>query len=108
LPAEELAGAIAAADAVVLPFLQGGGEWNTSIHGAQAQGTLVVTTSTVRYGFDTATNTYFATPGDIPAMRSALEQYIGNKLTIAKAPVGESWRTIATAHLDLYRTLCAA
>jgi glycosyltransferase involved in cell wall biosynthesis len=108
LPAEELSCVIAAADAVVLPFLGGGGEWNTSIHGAQAQGTFVVTTSTQRHGFDAEANTYFAAPGDVVAMRAALERHIGRKLANANDPIRESWQAISAAHLDLYRTLCAA
>jgi glycosyltransferase involved in cell wall biosynthesis len=108
LPAEEVGRVIAAADAVVLPFLGGGGEWNTSIHGAQAQGTFVLTTSAERHGFDAETNTYFARPSDVAAMRAALEQYIGRKLATVSESVGQSWQTISAAHLDLYRTMCAA
>jgi glycosyltransferase involved in cell wall biosynthesis len=106
LPAEEVGRVMAAADAVVLPFLGGGGEWNTSIHGAQAQGTFVLTTSAERHGFDAGTNTYFAPPGDVVAMRAALERHIGRKLADANEPIMQTWRTISAAHLDLYRTLC--
>ena len=43
-PAEDVADILAAVDGVVLPFLDGGGPWNSSIHAATAQGTPVVTT----------------------------------------------------------------
>jgi glycosyltransferase involved in cell wall biosynthesis len=45
---EELANLLAVADAVVLPFKDGAQDCNTSIDGAAAQGTFVLTTSLVR------------------------------------------------------------
>ena len=52
LPAEEAGRILAAADAVVLPFRDGGGIWNTSIHASLAQGTFVLTTSREQHGYD--------------------------------------------------------
>lgn len=105
LPAEEAARIISAADAVVLPFVSGGGDWNTSIHSAQAQGTFVLTTSKERRGYDAETNTYFAVPRGIDEMRSALQTYRGRKNPSASAAWQGTWRPIADAHLQLYRTL---
>ncbi|MEK7692392.1 MAG: glycosyltransferase, partial [Bdellovibrionota bacterium] len=56
LPPEEAARILAAADAVILPFLGGGGAWNTSLHGAALQGTFVLTTSGERHGYDAREN----------------------------------------------------
>jgi glycosyltransferase involved in cell wall biosynthesis len=105
LPADEVADVIAASDAVVLPFMSGGGEWNTSIHGAQAQGTFVLTTSTERRGFDAATNTFFARPGDIDEMRVALKQYTGHRESSREDGMTSSWEAIAKAHRALYAEL---
>jgi glycosyltransferase involved in cell wall biosynthesis len=105
LPAEEAARVISASDAVVLPFVSGGGEWNTSIHSAQAQGTFVLTTSTGRRGYDAEKNTYFALPGNIDEMRSALLQYIGRKGSGEADGMQRAWHPIADAHIQLYRKL---
>jgi len=101
LAADEVARIIAAADAVVLPFLNGGGEWNTSIHGAQAQGTFVICTSTRRRGYSAPENTYFARPGDWRDMRAGLERYAGTRCAAAQAQA--SWSAIAQDHLSLYK-----
>jgi glycosyltransferase involved in cell wall biosynthesis len=102
LPVAQVARLIAAADAVVLPFTAGGGEWNTSIHGAQAQGTLVLTTSQQHQGYREAENTYYARPGDLDEMRAALDRYVGHRNPDAGAAATD-WKTICDAHLDLYR-----
>lgn len=107
LAAEEAARIIAAADAVVLPFLSGGGEWNTSIHSAQAQGTFVLTTSKELHGYDAEKNIYFAVPGNIDEMRSALGTYLARKRPDTADDAQRAWRPIADAHLQLYRTLLA-
>ena len=107
LPAEEAASVMAAADAVLLPFLEGGGEWNTSLQGAQAQGTFVITTSTGRHGYDADTNTYFASPGDVAEMRSALAQHLGRRSAPGRS-AGQTWSLISEAHLELYNRVVAA
>jgi len=101
LPAEELARAIAAADAVVLPFRTGGGSWNTSLHAVVAQGTPLVTTSTERSGYDEAMNVFFAAPDDVAAMREAIERYAGRRVA-PRGDLASEWGTIAREHLALY------
>jgi len=108
LPAEEVGRVLAAADAVVLPFVAGGGEWNTSIHGARIQGTFVLTTSIDAHGFDVESNTYFARPGDVADMRSALAQYIGRRGTSGALLAESRWESISDAHIALYSKLVAA
>ena len=56
LPADRVGRILAAADAVVLPFRDGGGIWNTSIHAAVTQGTFVLTTSRELQGYHAAEN----------------------------------------------------
>ncbi len=107
LPMEEAARIIAAADAVVLPFRTGGGEWNTSIHSAQVQGTFVLTTSNKTRGYEPTVNTYYAAPGDIDEMRAALSRYVGRKDTAASGFAGETWGSIADAHREVYRAIAA-
>lgn len=103
LETEEAARIIAAADAVVLPFRSGGGEWNTSIHSAQVQGTFVLTTSTGFTGYKLAVNTYYAAPGDIAEMRDALKRYVGRKNPSPEKPAAELWSAIAEAHRHVYQ-----
>jgi glycosyltransferase involved in cell wall biosynthesis len=105
LPAEKAGRLLAAADAAVFPFLNGGGEWNSSIHGAVAQGTFVLATSLDRRGYDAENNIYYAVPGDIGEMRQALREHIGRRRPPSAGSPEAEWDSIAEAHLDLYRTL---
>jgi glycosyltransferase involved in cell wall biosynthesis len=105
LPAEEVGRILAAADAVVLPFRDGGGIWNTSIHAAVAQGTFVLTTAREQYGYDSSRNVYFARPDDVADMRHALETYISTRRPeMAEDHISE-WETIAGAHIALYNSV---
>lgn len=103
LPNCEAARVLAAADAVVLPILGGGGGWNTSVHGAQAQGTFVLTTSTKRCGYDPKENIYFAREHDVEEMRTALKQYAGKRSRDHSA-AAQAWQSIRESHVELYRT----
>ncbi len=101
LPSEAAANLLAAADAVLLPFLSGGGEWNTSIHAAQSQGTLVITTSKNAVGDDPVGNMYTAAPGSIDEMRDALDRLSGRR-SPPRSPDAQ-WDQIAEAHLIFYQ-----
>lgn len=92
---------LAVADAVVLPFLDGGGEWNTSIHSALTQGTLVITTAVPPRGDEPQRNLYTAAPSDINEMRSALNRLAGRR--VAPLSTEAQWHDIATAHVAFYR-----
>ena len=105
LPAGEAGRILAAADAVVLPFREGGGSWNTSIQSAALQGTFVLTTSFERHGYDAQTNIYYGRPHDISDLRTALDLYLGRRNDAAHARQFGSWDSIADAHLELYRDL---
>jgi glycosyltransferase involved in cell wall biosynthesis len=89
-----------AADAVVLPFLNGGGEWNTSIHSALAQGTLVITTAETPRGDEPSRNLYTAAPSSVQEMRAALNQLAGRRIAPMSTEV--FWGGIAAAHLSFY------
>ena len=99
LAQQDAADLVAAADAVVLPFLGGGGDWNTSIHAALAQGTLVITTAAQPRGDDPVRNLYTAGIGDIGAMRQALNTLAGRRVA---APPDDGWAPIALSHAEFY------
>jgi glycosyltransferase involved in cell wall biosynthesis len=102
LPPQELGRLLAAADAVVLPFRDGGGTWNSSLHAASRQGTFVLTTSRERRGYDAASNIYFAVPGDIAEMRVALAQHAGKR---GEPDYSDPWQRVAREHVNLYRQI---
>ena len=107
LPTAKVARILAAADAVVLPFLHGSGEWNTSVSAAQIQGTSVLTTSKDKSGYDRASNTYFASPQDIDGMRNALKKHLGTRI----APndlAAPKWIEIRRAHETFCRSIIRA
>jgi hypothetical protein len=93
---------MAAADAIVLPFRDGGGEWNSSLQAARLQGTPVVTTSRLRSGFDADENTAYCAPGDIEAMRRALQAHAGRR-PAHRISENRTWEDIAAAHRGVYR-----
>lgn len=98
-PPTEAADLLAAADAVVLPFLSGGGSWNTSLHSALAQGSFVITTGEAAHGDDPTRNLYVAPCDGLAEMRDALCRHAGRRVAPSKAL---PWKTIAKAHLEHY------
>jgi glycosyltransferase involved in cell wall biosynthesis len=107
LPSGEVARILAAADAVVLPFQNGGGLWNTSIRAAIAQGTFVLTTSYERHGYDSSENVYYARPEDVPEMREALRTFIGNRNSETVKDPRSEWDSIASEHVSLFKAVAA-
>jgi glycosyltransferase involved in cell wall biosynthesis len=105
LPDREAAAVLASADAVVLPFVGGGGIWNTSLHAARLQGTFVVATSTDEHGYDPRRNVYWARSGDIDDMRQALGRHLGTRQPGSADDVPR-WPQIAEKHRQLYQSLC--
>ena len=101
LPTDEVANLLSVADAVILPFAKGGGAWNTSIHGALAQGTLVITTATSAHGDEPEKNLFTAHPTSIHHMRAALDKFSGRRIS-PTAPE-KQWKIIADEHADFYR-----
>ena len=105
LPADEVGRILAAADAVVLPFKDGGGLWNTSIRAAISQGTFLLTTSRELHGYDSNDNAYYASPNDVGDMRNALRTYVGRRIDATRLGLHREWDSIAQAHLSLYETV---
>lgn len=94
---------IAAADAVVLPFTTGSGEWNTSLQAARAQGSFVVTTSRDRSGYIEEENTFFASPGAVQAMLAGIGTHAGTRLPARD--INADWERIANRHVEIYRSV---
>jgi glycosyltransferase involved in cell wall biosynthesis len=105
LPESEVARILAASDAVVLPFRDGGGMWNTSLHGAALQGTFVLTTSRERHGYDDGHNIYYARPDDMQDMQLALDSYLGRRNIDVNIDTYTTWNSVAAQHIDVYRTV---
>jgi glycosyltransferase involved in cell wall biosynthesis len=101
LPARQVGEILAAADAVVLPFRNGGGTWNTTIEAAVLQGSFVLTTSLERSGYDAERNTFYTRPRDVDALRRGLESHLGDRLRGPVKALG--WPQIAERHLQVYR-----
>jgi len=101
MPDTELAETMAAADAVVLPFRDGGGYWNTSIDGAIAQGVFVLTTSVEKQGYEADTNVFCVRPGDVDGMVAALKTHAGVHIKTDSSQ--SKWAEIARQHLDVYK-----
>jgi glycosyltransferase involved in cell wall biosynthesis len=105
LPPDLVADYLAACDVVVLPFADGGGNWNSSLHAARSQGTHVVTTSETRRGYVAAENTTYIAPDDLTALAAAIRQ--GDHPHIAPAPTGTDWEMAARLHIDAYHRALA-
>lgn len=105
LPAEEIAALLAVADAVILPFRRGGGEWNTSIHGAVLNDAFVITTSLSKNGYDENQNVYFAAVDNVHEMKTALTLYAGKRRESKNKIRGDEWRRIANEHRMLYENI---
>lgn len=99
-PLAEISVLLSIADAVVLPFRGGGGEWNSSIHAAMAHGCFVVTTSTTKVGYDEARNTYYAAIDDVSDMKRAVQLYAGRRKTDDSCD--DEWNSIGAQHVALY------
>ena len=93
----------ASADAVIFPFRDGVGSWNTSVAGVRTLGVFVIATARERQGYDAETNTFFCAPDDIPAMRAALRQHAGHRIPPSSGAITEAWERIAREHIILYR-----
>jgi glycosyltransferase involved in cell wall biosynthesis len=102
LPAEDVGRILATADAVVLPFQNGAGMWNTSIRAALNQGTFVLTTALERHGYDSGENIYYARPDDVADMRDGLQSFIGRRSSSDGEDPRSEWESIAQTHMCLF------
>jgi glycosyltransferase involved in cell wall biosynthesis len=99
---DEAAELLSVADAVVLPFRGGGGEWNTSIHGAILQGSFVLTTSHLSQGYDEQKNIYFSRIDDRQELTAALDKFVGRRRTFESETDKDEWQKIAALHIARY------
>jgi glycosyltransferase involved in cell wall biosynthesis len=102
VPVADLVRLLAVADGVILPYRLGGGEWNTSIHGAVLQRSFVLTTSLSQRGYDNKRNVYYANVGDVEEMKSALDRYAGTRRAFDPDVDRDEWPEIAGKHHTLY------
>lgn len=108
LPPKDVAMLLSVADAVILPFRSGGGEWNTSIHGAVLNGAFVITTSLTKSGFDAQRNVYYASVDNVEEMKSALINHAGCRRAYNDVIDRDEWLSIAKEHCLLYESLLAS
>lgn len=104
MAATDIADLLSIADAVILPFRKGGGEWNTSIHGAVLNKALVITTSLSQSGYDRKRNIYYAHPNNIEQLRFALSMYSGRRREYDVEIDRDEWRRIADEHCLFYES----
>lgn len=108
LPVMATADLLAAADIVVLPFIEGGGSWNSSINAAVLQGTPVVTTSRERHGLNDTKQVYFGRPNDIADLQHGLDQVVRRSTLIAPEDDGvDDWVRIRNRHMAVYNAALA-
>ncbi|MDE3022531.1 MAG: hypothetical protein KGI54_11810 [Pseudomonadota bacterium] len=105
ISSHDVAALLAVADAVILPFCDGGGIWNTSIHAAELQGAFILTTTRSSIGFDKERNIYFSEIDDIQSMRMALNTYAGKFKKSNCEIENDEWLQIAVEHQNLYKAL---
>lgn len=103
MPERELAVLLGAADAAVFPFTGGAAEWNTSVDGAIAQGTFVLTTTRGESVYRKEQHTFYAQVGAVEEMVMALQQYAGTRFGVK--PANSTWDNVAKAHIAAYREL---
>ena len=103
LPASDIADLLSVADVVILPFRgNGGGSWNTSIHGAVLNGAFVITTSQTQNGYDKKSNVYYSKVDNIEEMQSALASYAGKRREYQAGIDTDEWQKVASSHVELY------
>jgi glycosyltransferase involved in cell wall biosynthesis len=96
---------LAVADAVIFPFPNGAGGWNTSLKAAEAAGafTIATTQDSNLWGYNEERNIYFAACDDVLDMREAVSLYLGHRV---EPKFGDEWARIASDHERIYRLLC--
>ena len=100
---DAIANLLMAADVVVLPFVEGGGNWNSSISAAVLQGTPVVTTSVACHGIDDTGQIYFARPNDIEDLRYGLQLVDADRaISSREQPARNDWLRIGDHHMAVY------
>ena len=103
MPEIDLAELLSVADAIILPFRDGGDIWNTSIHAAVSSRSFLLTTSINVNGFNEDLNTYYSSISNISEMKDALNKYSGTKNLNKTIP--DSWPKIGKKHIQVYKKI---
>lgn len=105
LQSADVSALLTIADAVILPYTVGGGEWNTSIHAAVLHGSFVITTSLHLKGYDEKHNIFYTAIKDVQGMREAFIKYAGRRRKYDADIDKNEWKEISNEHRLLYKTL---
>jgi glycosyltransferase involved in cell wall biosynthesis len=109
LNSDEVSGLLSVADAVILPFRGGLGDWNRgSVYAAVSHGAFVITTSLTKNGYDEKNNVYYAKVDDVSEMKTALDCYSGRR-RVENADIDRNvWMDIANQHVEIYKRKIAS
>ena len=106
IPATDISALLAVADAVVLPFRSGGGEWNRgSVKASVTHGAFTITTSQTKNGYDKKHNIYYAKVDDVQEMKSAMNTHAGKRRDYDTDIDKDEWRDIANQHIKIYQEM---
>jgi glycosyltransferase involved in cell wall biosynthesis len=106
LPPDKISELLTVADAVILPFRTGQGEWNRgSVYAAVTHKTFVITTSKTRNGYDQKRNIYYAKVDNVQEMKSALCNYAGSRREKDAEIDKDEWQEIANKHIGIYKRI---
>jgi glycosyltransferase involved in cell wall biosynthesis len=105
LPTEALSEALLGFDVCVFPFRDGLTPNRGSYSAAVAHGIKIVTTRAAGPGFEAATNTWFASPGDPDGLARAIVDAAASPIKgVARDPSAD-WAEIARRHVEAYRSV---
>ncbi|PPC95362.1 MAG: hypothetical protein CTY33_01050 [Methylotenera sp.] len=104
LPNQEVGEILAASDAIIFPFPDGTGVWNTSLKAAENSGvfTIATTKQLELLGYQKDRNIYYCAYDDINSMVGVLDHYIGNRIT---PNTSYSWEDVSSSHFQFYQKL---
>jgi len=106
LPNDDISALLSVADAVILPFRSGGGDWNRgSVKASVTHGAFTITTSLTQNGYDKKHNLYYAKVDDVPEMKTALHDYAGKRRSYDAEIDRNEWLEIADQHRSFYDNL---
>ena len=99
-----VANCLAMSDACLLPFVEGATPKSGTLQAAMNQGILTVTTSRHDQGYIRELNVFYAAPGDVEAMVTAVQRF-GRCTSRPAVSALPAWPTVAAEHLKLYEQL---
>jgi glycosyltransferase involved in cell wall biosynthesis len=91
-------------DAIILPFKDATGDWNTTINNAISSKSFVLTSSKKFNGYYKEKNIYYSKFNNIDDMKNALNKYSSKKNKYFVKT--NTWDEIANKHIKVYNYLC--